>query len=211
MADRVWRCSTSPPPVPMRVEGGGTGFLQLPPGDGHPVAAHAAILEQGPAYGRATFGKGTRVNVEFVSANPTGPLHVGHGRGAAQGDGIAALLEWTGHEVVREFYINDAGVQITRLAESLWARIQQASGREASIPEGGYHGAYLVEAGAAISPVRAGCRPARGGGRDPLQGARASMQRASRTRPWRTSGCGRRAVVGTQSTTRDGSRRRSNA
>jgi arginyl-tRNA synthetase len=73
---------------------------------------------------------------------------VGHGRGAALGDGIAALLEWTGHEVTREFYINDAGVQIDRLAESLWARIQEAVGRVGSVPEGGYHGEYLKESAA---------------------------------------------------------------
>jgi arginyl-tRNA synthetase len=85
------------------------------------------------------------VNVEFVSANPTGPLHVGHGRGAALGDGIAALLEWTGWCVTREFYVNDAGTQIDRLAQSLWARVQQAAGRAATIPEGGYQGAYLTE------------------------------------------------------------------
>ena len=86
------------------------------------------------------------MNVEFVSANPTGPLHVGHGRGAALGDGISALLEWAGASVVREFYVNDAGAQIDRLAESLWARVQQAVGRDSVIPEGGYHGEYLVEA-----------------------------------------------------------------
>ncbi len=85
------------------------------------------------------------MNVEFVSANPTGPLHVGHGRGAALGDAIAALLEWTGHTVTREFYINDAGVQIDKLAESLWARVRQEAGHEATIPEGGYHGEYLRE------------------------------------------------------------------
>jgi arginyl-tRNA synthetase len=83
--------------------------------------------------------------VEFVSANPTGPLHVGHGRGAAIGDAIAALFEWTGHTVTREFYVNDAGAQVDKLAQSLWARIQQQVGREAVIPEGGYQGAYLVE------------------------------------------------------------------
>ena len=85
------------------------------------------------------------MNVEFVSANPTGPLHVGHGRGAALGDAIGALLEWTGHSVTREFYINDAGVQIDRVAESLWARIRQEAGHQATIPEGGYHGEYLRE------------------------------------------------------------------
>ncbi|MFN2570359.1 MAG: arginine--tRNA ligase, partial [Gemmatimonadales bacterium] len=75
----------------------------------------------------------------------TGPLHVGHGRGAALGDGIAALLEWTGWALTREFYVNDAGTQIDKLARSLWARVQQAAGRPAAIPDGGYHGEYLAE------------------------------------------------------------------
>ena len=104
------------------------------------------IIAVGTGYGRHTFGAGTKVNVEFVSANPTGPLHVGHGRGAALGDGIASLYEWTGHEVVREFYNNDAGVQIDKLGMSLWARVQEAAGRPFTIPEGGYHGAYMQEA-----------------------------------------------------------------
>jgi arginyl-tRNA synthetase len=108
------------------------------------------IITEGAGYGRSQSGQGRTVNVEFVSANPTGPLHVGHGRGAALGDGIAALLEWTGHTVTREFYVNDAGVQITRLAESLWARVQEAVGRSASIPEGGYHGDYLKDAAAEL-------------------------------------------------------------
>jgi len=104
------------------------------------------IIAVGPAYGRHTFGAGVKVNVEFVSANPTGPLHVGHGRGAALGDGIAALYEWTGHAVTREFYNNDAGVQIDKLGKSLWARVQEAVGRSFEIPEGGYHGEYMKEA-----------------------------------------------------------------
>ncbi len=132
------------------VEIAGPGFLNFRLAADTLAASHAEILAQGDAFGRSGFGAGKRVNVEFVSANPTGPLHVGHGRGAAQGDGIAALLEWTGHEVVREFYINDAGLQITRLAESLWTRIQQAVGREAVIPDGGYHGEYLIEAASAV-------------------------------------------------------------
>ncbi|UCD24607.1 MAG: arginine--tRNA ligase [Gemmatimonadota bacterium] len=103
------------------------------------------VLHRGENYGRSQEGIGRKVNVEFVSANPTGPLHVGHGRGAALGDAIAALLEATGHSVTREFYVNDAGVQIDRLAESVWARVRQAVGREAEIPEGGYHGEYLQE------------------------------------------------------------------
>jgi arginyl-tRNA synthetase len=113
-------------------------------------AALERIRNEGDRYGRSVTANPLRMNVEFVSANPTGPLHVGHGRGAALGDGIAALLEWTGHTVTREFYVNDAGVQIGRLAESLWARIQQALGRSAAIPEGGYHGEYLAEAAAVI-------------------------------------------------------------
>jgi arginyl-tRNA synthetase len=85
------------------------------------------------------------VNVEFVSANPTGPLHVGHGRQAAIGDAIATLLEWTGWNVTREFYYNDAGAQITNLGLSVQARISQAAGLPAEIPEGGYHGEYIKE------------------------------------------------------------------
>ncbi len=110
----------------------------------------SAIIAADTQYGRSNAGAGRSVNVEFVSANPTGPLHVGHGRGAALGDALAALLEWTGHRVAREFYINDAGVQIDKVALSLWARVQQAAGREASIPEGGYHGEYLIESAAAL-------------------------------------------------------------
>jgi arginyl-tRNA synthetase len=83
--------------------------------------------------------------VEFVSANPTGPLHVAHGRGAALGDAIATLLDWAGDAPHREFYVNDAGVQIDRLGESVDARWRQLRGEDASIPEGGYHGDYVRE------------------------------------------------------------------
>jgi arginyl-tRNA synthetase len=110
----------------------------------------ARILKADRGYGRSAGGAGRRVMVEFVSANPTGPLHVAHGRGAALGDGIASLLEWTGHEVTREFYVNDAGVQIDRLAESLEARWLEAQGEDAALPESGYHGEYLVEMGAEV-------------------------------------------------------------
>ncbi len=128
-----------------RTEVAGPGFINFWLAADQLAVAHAEMLRAGSAYGRSTAGAGLSVNVEFVSANPTGPLHVGHGRGAALGDGIAALLEWTGHAVTREFYINDADVQIDRLALSLWARVQQAVGRDAEIPEGGYHGEYLRE------------------------------------------------------------------
>ncbi|HSM35441.1 MAG TPA: arginine--tRNA ligase [Longimicrobiales bacterium] len=105
----------------------------------------AAILERDEAFGRSEGGAGTRVQIEFVSANPTGPLHVAHGRGAAYGDAIASLLAWTGHEVEREFYVNDAGVQIDRLGESVEARWQPLRGESAKLPEGGYRGEYVVE------------------------------------------------------------------
>lgn len=132
------------------VEIAGPGFINFRLAADTLAADLTRIVTEGGQYGRSKVGAGRRINVEFVSANPTGPLHVGHGRGAALGDGIAALLEWTGHAVTREFYVNDAGVQITRLAESLWARVQEAVGRPGSIPEGGYHGDYLKEAAAAL-------------------------------------------------------------
>jgi arginyl-tRNA synthetase len=145
MAERVVSELRLPATLVSRVEIAGPGFINFWLAENQLAAAVAAILEQGRSYGRSAEGTGLKVNIEFVSANPTGPLHVGHGRGAALGDAIAALYQWTGHTVTREFYINDAGVQIDRLAESLWARVRQQAGFEAEIPEGGYHGEYLRE------------------------------------------------------------------
>lgn len=105
----------------------------------------ADILAADTGYGRGRSGAGMKVQVEFVSANPTGPLHVAHGRGAAYGDALASLLEWTGHDVEREFYVNDAGVQIDRLGESVAARWAQLRGEDVEPPEGGYHGEYVVD------------------------------------------------------------------
>jgi arginyl-tRNA synthetase len=121
----------------------GPGFINFRLAAGRVQAGVLDIVRADRAFGRSVAGQRRRVQVEFVSANPTGPLHVAHGRGAALGDGIAALLEYTGHEVEREFYVNDAGVQIDRLAESLEARWQELNGTAAAIPEGGYHGEYL--------------------------------------------------------------------
>lgn len=146
MAQQVVDLLALPEGTLQSVEIAGPGFINFRFGVAVLVADHARILSEGDNYGRSQVGAGRRVNVEFVSANPTGPLHVGHGRGAALGDGIATLLQWTGHSVTREFYINDAGVQINRLGESLWARVQQAVGRDRPIPEGGYHGDYLIDA-----------------------------------------------------------------
>lgn len=127
------------------VEVAGPGFLNFRFAQASLHEQLAAILEADTTYGRSAGGGGRRVQVEFVSANPTGPLHVAHGRGAALGDAIAALLEWAGNDVTREFYVNDAGVQIDKLAESLEARWRELHGEAAAIPEGGYHGSYLQE------------------------------------------------------------------
>ena len=102
------------------------------------------IESRGPAYGRADLGHRRRVLVEYVSANPTGPLHVGHGRGAAVGQAVADLLEAVGYDVVREYYINDAGRQMTLLGASVYARLQELSGRSVEFPEDGYHGTYIT-------------------------------------------------------------------
>ena len=128
-----------------KTEIAGPGFINFFLVESQVVGVLPSILAAGASYGRSDVGQHKKINVEFVSANPTGPLHVGHGRGAALGDGISALLEWTGWQVTREFYVNDAGGQIDKLARSLWARVQEAVGRAASIPEGGYHGEYLTE------------------------------------------------------------------
>jgi len=123
----------------------GPGFINFFLAEQQLWAALGAVVAAGPAFGRSDVGKGAPVNVEFVSANPTGPLHVGHGRQAALGDAIASLLAWTGWKVTREFYYNDAGAQITNLARSVQARIRDRGDRPAEIPEGGYHGAYVKE------------------------------------------------------------------
>ncbi len=123
----------------------GPGFINFRLAAGARAGGLADILAQGAAFGRSNVGQNERVNVEFVSANPTGPLHVGHGRQAALGDAISALLESAGYSVSREFYYNDAGVQIENLAKSFWVRVAQASGIEAAIPDGGYNGDYIKE------------------------------------------------------------------
>lgn len=133
------------PELVSAVEVAGPGFINFRLGGITLAGVLRDVLAGGERYGASDAGAGKTVNVEFVSANPTGPLHVGHGRGAALGDAIAELLSFTGYDVTREFYVNDAGVQIDRLAQSLWARVQDEVGNAAEIPEGGYHGEYLVD------------------------------------------------------------------
>jgi len=149
-AERVLQELKLPPTLIAKTEIAGPGFINFWLAEDQLANAHQQILEAGTKYGRATWGAGLKVNLEFVSANPTGPLHVGHGRGAALGDAIASLLEWTGHAVTREFYVNDAGVQIDKAAQSLWARIRQEAGYQAEVPEGGYHGEYVKENARAV-------------------------------------------------------------
>jgi arginyl-tRNA synthetase len=147
LAEQVVSQLQLPSALVSKTEIAGPGFINFWLAEDALAGVVHRILERGRAYGQSDYGVGLKVNVEFVSANPTGPLHVGHGRGAAFGDALASLLQWTGHAVTREFYVNDAGAQIDKLALSLWARVQQALGRhDTEVPDGGYHGLYLVEA-----------------------------------------------------------------
>ncbi len=109
------------------------------------------IDAEGERYGLKNIGRGEKVLVEFVSANPTGPLHVGHGRGAALGDALANLLSAVGYDVTREFYINDAGRQVKLLALSVYSKYRQTHGRDEPFPEDGYHGTYINELAASAS------------------------------------------------------------
>jgi arginyl-tRNA synthetase len=123
----------------------GPGFINFRVAADTIVKGLTALVGADARFGTAIVGANQAVNVEFVSANPTGPLHVGHGRQAALGDAIAALLQHTGWVVTREFYYNDGGAQIDNLALSVQARVRQLDGRDAQIPEGGYHGEYIKD------------------------------------------------------------------
>ena len=130
----------------------GPGFINVRFADAHWSAVLAGILAAGDAYGRSEIGAGRAVNVEYVSANPTGPMHVGHSRGAVFGDALAALLERVGYAVTREYYINDAGAQVDVLARSVYLRYREALGEDiGAIPEGLYPGDYLVAVGEALA------------------------------------------------------------
>ena len=121
------------------IEIAGPGFINFSLADTWLHDVLGDVISSGDAYGRNDSGAGATVNVEFVSANPTGPLHAGHGRGAIYGDALASVLEWNGYDVVRETYINDRGVQMETYAKSLQAR---ANGEEP--PEDGYRGQYII-------------------------------------------------------------------
>ncbi|RZF60823.1 arginine--tRNA ligase [Sphingomonas populi] len=129
----------------------GPGFINMKLSDDSWRAELSAIHDAGADYGRATIGRGVTVNVEYVSANPTGPMHMGHCRGAVVGDALAALLEFAGHKVIREYYVNDAGGQVDTLARSAHLRYREALGAQIEIPEGLYPGEYLVPVGQALA------------------------------------------------------------
>ncbi len=151
LADAIARRLSSDELV-ARVEVAGPGFINLTLEPAAWTGALRAVLQGGPDYGRSTFGQGACVNVEYVSANPTGPMHVGHCRGAVFGDALANLLAATGFAVTREYYINDAGAQIDVLARSAYLRYREALGENiGAIPEGLYPGDYLQPVGAALA------------------------------------------------------------
>ena len=134
----------------MSAEVAGPGFLNLRLDASVWADVTGAVLAAGTDYGRSDMGAGQKVNVEYVSANPTGPLHVGHTRGAVFGDALASLLDFAGHEVTREYYINDGGAQVDVLARSAFERYREACGLSPEIAEGLYPGDYLVPVGEAI-------------------------------------------------------------
>ncbi|NLI83648.1 MAG: arginine--tRNA ligase [Deltaproteobacteria bacterium] len=128
-----------------KVEIAGPGFINFFINSGSWQAIVAEILKAPRVYGRQDLGRNRRVQVEFVSANPTGPLHIGHGRGAATGDVVANVLQACGYSVQREYYINDAGNQMDTLGRSLYYRYQQLLGRQVEFPENHYRGEYMVD------------------------------------------------------------------
>jgi arginyl-tRNA synthetase len=134
------------------VEIAGPGFINLTLKPQAWSDALRTVLREGASYGRGVAGAAGKVNVEYVSANPTGPMHVGHCRGAVFGDALASLLDFAGHDVVREYYINDAGAQVDVLARSAFLRYREALGEDiGEIPEGLYPGDYLKPVGAALA------------------------------------------------------------
>lgn len=134
-----------------KVEIAGPGFMNITLAKDYLSKVVPTVLEQSNDYGRSNFGNNEKIQVEFVSANPTGDLHLGHARGASVGDSLCNVLDFSGHDVSREYYINDAGNQIVKLAQSLEARYRQALGLEAEMPEDGYHGKDIIHIAAELS------------------------------------------------------------
>ena len=148
IADKLAARLTDPRISAAEIAGPGFLNLRLSPTVWQGVVASA--LAKGADFGRSDMGAGQKINVEFVSANPTGPMHVGHVRGAVFGDALARLLDFSGHDVTREYYINDGGAQVDVLARSAFERYREANGLEPEIREGLYPGDYLIPVGEAL-------------------------------------------------------------
>lgn len=133
------------------LEVAGPGFINLKLNPDLWLRALERSVAAGDQYGRTTVGQGKKVIVEYVSANPTGPMHVGHGRNAVTGDGVQSLLRWAGYDVTREYYVNDYGAQVQTLARSVHLRYQEALGRTVVFPAKAYPGEYVKEIGAALA------------------------------------------------------------
>ncbi|MBK9517318.1 MAG: arginine--tRNA ligase [Anaeromyxobacter sp.] len=129
----------------------GPGFINLRLAPDLWLRALERAVAEGPAYGRTAVGQGKKVIVEYVSANPTGPMHVGHGRNAVTGDGVQSLLRWAGFDVTREYYVNDYGAQVQTLARSVHLRYQEALGRQVVFPPKAYPGEYVKEIAAGLA------------------------------------------------------------
>ncbi|OAQ20268.1 arginine--tRNA ligase [Thermosulfurimonas dismutans] len=128
-----------------KVEVAGPGFINFFVAPGYWQSVVKEVLSRGEDYGRSELGRGRKVQVEFVSANPTGPLHIGHGRGAAVGDTLARILSFAGYEVVKEYYVNDRGRQMEILGRSVWLRARELSGEKIDFPEDHYRGDYIKD------------------------------------------------------------------
>jgi arginyl-tRNA synthetase len=151
LAERLAGALADLPDV-VSTEVAGPGFLNLKLKDEFWHRRIDEILTAGTAYGDGDLGAGHPVNVEYVSANPTGPMHIGHARGAVVGDALAALLAKAGYDVTKEYYINDAGAQVDVLARSVYLRYREALGEDiGEIPAGLYPGDYLVPVGQALA------------------------------------------------------------
>src|SRR5258708_85334 len=149
---KLHRSISSPTCLIASVDVAGPGFINLTLKASAWSDALRTVLREGSSYGRSAMGAGEKVNVEYVSANPTGPMHVGHGRGAVFGDALANLLIFAGYDVVREYYVNDAGAQVDVLARSAYLRYREALGENiGEIPEGLYPGDYLKPVGQALA------------------------------------------------------------
>lgn len=161
LAARLQQALTATPGIEA-IEIAGPGFLNFRVATGTRYQVLGQIEQEHQHYGRSRIGNGTSVQVEFVSANPTGPLHVGHGRGAAYGATVADLLEFCGYEVTREYYVNDAGRQMNILAASVWVRYLELQGVSIPFPSNGYRGDYVLDIARTLSTQigDAACRSA---------------------------------------------------